>query len=146
MENWARTYRVRLTAAASSGLQLFSEPLKSQIMEKVKGKSMHPEKTPTVSVQKKNYVSCVVRQLKWSTSLPLMRACMESLTQTTPNSPITLLHSPRSQSLQGPLFQHFPSLVHFSFPWMLYPCQEKGGVSQSLASVHIDRLTAPVAI
>ncbi len=78
--------------------------------------------------------------------ITLMRVWTESLTQAAPNSPITLLYSPRSQSLQGPLFQHFPSLVHFSFPSMLCPRQEKGGVSQSLASVAIDRLTAPVAI
>ncbi len=78
--------------------------------------------------------------------ITLMRVWTESLTQAAPNSAITLLHSPRSQSLQGPLFQNFPSLVHFSFPSMLCPRQEKGGVSQSLASVAIDRLTAPVAI
>lgn len=101
-----------------------------------------------VALRKPN-LSPAVRWVKWSTSLPLVCVCVESLTQVAPNSPITLLHgTPLALLLapRRPIISALLSPVHFSFPPTLYPHQEKGSISQSLASFPIDRPTAPVAI
>lgn len=58
-------------------------------------------------------VQSVVRRVKWFTSLPLMRVCMESLTQAAPNSPITLLRRPALGPLSKP---PRPIISTFSLP------------------------------
>lgn len=121
LENWAVTYRVRLRVAVSSGMQLFSEPLKLQRNGKGQGE--------IYALWRRTNSKCAenttpVQWVKWSTSWESV--CEESLTQTTLNSPITLLHRPALASHSRPIISTFPLPRPFLFSLDALPVPGKG--------------------